>query len=172
MYSLTISRDDSFLTLDASSSYLCLINVESVPPHISLICQGGYFSYSVFGLKMGTNAQARVDAFSKRGLPCVFINIGDLILFEEALEKYAQLNPLQPNSSCLLPIVELLKNKGLIPKNDPLFIFNVIEWLQVNNKITKIESIGCQHLISNNQIQLSTYGQQEIDKQINLLKIK
>jgi hypothetical protein len=121
---------------------------------------------------MGTNAQTRVDAFSKRALPSVFINIGNLILFEEAQDRYGKLNSLEPNSSCLLPIVELLKNKGLIPKKDPLFIFDVIEWLQENNKIIQIESIGCQHLIRNNQIQLPTYGQQEIDKQINLLKKK
>ena len=94
MYKIHIEEDVHSFHVAKELSYLCILNVHSIPPHISFICNGFYFSFSVFGVKLATDAQARVDVFSKKEIPTVFVALSSYFYYLEVKEVYSKFKEL------------------------------------------------------------------------------
>jgi hypothetical protein len=167
MYNIETDENVCSFQLDNNLSYLCILNVKSIPPHISFICNGLYFSYSVYGVKLAANAQARIDVFSKKLIPTVLIALETKISLIDVNNEYSKHKELKINSSCLDPIKQLLLPKDLINLNNPFYLFDLLDCIKKNNLIKSTISINCKDVLNDkNTIILQKYTQKEIDSQI------
>lgn len=171
MYNININSNVSSFNLNKETSYLCIVNLTAVPPHISFICNGLYFSYSVYGIKLATDAQSRMDVFVKRKIPTVLVDLKLKFTVDEVYHEFNKNEELNTQDSCLNPILNLFEKAGLKINSRPFYLFDLLEWLENSHLINSIFSIGCNDLANGGTISLSKYSQKEIDQQINKIKI-
>lgn len=170
MSSITIYNIKPFQKFDSDKTYLLLIKVNQTPPHIAIVQNGGYYSYSTHGVKIHSDINAFLSVLNKKQTPSIVIELNTEISSVSIKDYYINLNSLNENQSCLVPIKKWLVDFNNIFSHTN-FIFDMIPILEGLNLISNIYNINAQHLIlENNSFVLSKYNQNDINKAINNAK--
>ncbi len=170
MSSIVIENINSFHEFENNKTYLLLIKVNQIPPHIAVIQNGGYYSYSTHGVKIHSDVSAFLSLINKKQTPTLIFELNSEISNKKISGYYQNLNNLIENQSCLIPVKKWLIDFNSIFLQSE-FIFNIIPLLQKLNLISNTYCIHAKHLISeNNSFILSKYNQEDINKAINNTK--
>ncbi|MCB9196222.1 MAG: hypothetical protein H6598_08335 [Flavobacteriales bacterium] len=148
--------------LDGQAVYLLMINVENIPPHLGLIYKGRYFSKSSLGGKFDQDAQLTLKSLIRKKIPSILVRLNMNIVDPKAFFNKI---PLRSGESCLSPIKNLI-SENFSEVSSSKYVFDILEVLIASNKLSTVEHICCDKLISEGHITLNKYDQEDIDKAI------
>lgn len=151
------SRTDSF-----SGIHLWIIHADKIPPHIGFSIDNHYFSLKANGKDNGISTESILQIIQKKKIGTVFIKLNGDLTFQEtklAFDKFDSAKGL--NSSCLVPIRNVLKAPNSISKLSELLFF-----LETQNMIYSVFGL---HL-SNDYKGIKSYTTTEIQQRIEKLK--
>jgi hypothetical protein len=150
-------RIDSF-----SGIHLWIIHADKTPPHIGFSIDNHYFSLKANGKDNGISTDSILQIIQKKKIGTVFVKLNcDLIFQEKKLAFDAFDSAKGLNSSCLVPIRNVLKAPNSISKLSELLYF-----LETQNMIYSIFGL---HL-SNDYKGIKSYTTTEIQQRIEKLK--
>lgn len=162
MSKYSISGITEFISFDEKGTYLVVINVNSIPPHIGLVTQGKYYSKSSHGGKSDYDFSKILNSLNRKKIPTLLIKLN---LELGNVKSHFNNSPLQLNDSCLNPIKSMLTNNGVELKGAE-FLFDVVKALKEQDKIVSAEHINCSSELDGNTISLSKYSQVDINNAI------
>lgn len=151
-----------FEKLDLDANYIVLFGVDKEPPHVGFVSMTKYFSKSSIGGKFDHDFNKVLKSVERKNIPTVIIKLEDGLYNPH---QFYDKQPLKEGESCLSPIKSILFKKGKLP-NELMYVFDIIAILKAEGRITKIEHLGCEQMLSQNCLTLNKYGQEEIDKAI------
>lgn len=151
------SRIDSF-----SGIHLWIIHADKIPPHIGFSIDNNYFSLKANGKDNGISTESILQIIQKKKIGTVFVKLNCELSFEEiksAFDEFERAKDL--NSSCLVPIRNVLKAPDSISKLSELLYF-----LETQNMIYSVFGL---HL-NNDYKGIKSYTTTEIQQRIEKLK--
>lgn len=150
-------RIDSF-----SGIHLWVIHADKTPPHIGFSIDNHYFSLKANGKDNGISTDSILQIIQKKKIGTVLVKLNSDTTFQEtklAFEKFDSAKGL--NSSCLVPIRNVLKAPNSISKLSELLFF-----LETQHMIYSVFGL---HL-SNDYKGIKSYSTIEIQQRIEKLK--
>ncbi|MCB9197188.1 MAG: hypothetical protein H6600_01925 [Flavobacteriales bacterium] len=167
MDSYSVKIDAEFKRLEDNVSYLVIMGIDKIPPHIGFIDNGKYFSESSRGGKFDYSAEKLINALVRKNVKSLFVRL-DYSSFNTA--RFFNSTKLGKGDSCLSSIKLTLKDRQLISGTET-FLFDILENCTFKNNIIAIYHLNCDDIISNKNVFLQKYGQDEIDQAIEQSKI-
>lgn len=167
MDSYSVKIDAEFKRLEDNVSYLVIMGIDKIPPHIGFIDNGKYFSESSRGGKFDYRADKLINALVRKNVKSLFVML-DCASFNTS--RFFSSTKLGKGDSCLSSIKLTLKDRQLISGTET-FLFDILENSTFKNNIIAIYHLNCNDIISNKNVFLQKYGQDEIDQAIEQSKI-
>lgn len=151
-------------------SFILIQHTDQIPPHISLVVDGNYFSVSVSGVKTELDFQSVWKNIQMKSIPCLILEISKVKFSFEAIaeifQHYGRLD--KPEKSCLFPIIDLLNRAyGSIHESD--FIFELIQELDKNKNLLSIYHLNLENKLQQNSFLFPNYKREDIRFCINQL---
>jgi hypothetical protein len=151
------SRIDSF-----SGINLWVIHADKIPPHIGFSIDNHYFSLKANGKDNGISTDSILQIIQKKKIGTVFVKLNFALTFEEIKSAFDEFESAKGlNSSCLVPIRNVLKAPNSISKLSELLYF-----LESQNMIYSVFGL---HL-NNDYKGIKSYTTTEIQQRIEKLK--
>jgi hypothetical protein len=151
------SRIDSF-----SGIHLWIIHADKIPPHIGFSIDNHYFSLKANGKDNGISTVSILQIIQKKKIGTVFVKLNFALTFEEIKSAFDEFESAKGlNSSCLVPIRNVLKAPNSISKLSELLYF-----LETQNMIYSVFGL---HL-NNDYKGIKSYTTTEIQQRIEKLK--
>ena len=150
-------RIDSF-----SGIHLWIIHADKTPPHIGFSIDNHYFSLKANGKDNGISTDSILQIIQKKKIGTVFVKLNCDVTFQQtklAFDVFDSAKGL--NSSCLVPIRNVLKAPNLISK-----LSELLHFLETQNMIYSVFGL---HL-SNDYKGIKSYTTTEIQQRIEKLK--
>lgn len=173
MSELRIQNINPFFENTNDRSFILIQNTDQVPPHISLVVDGNYFSVSVSGVKTEVDFQSVLKNIQMKNIPCLILEITKIKFSSEAISDifnhYGRLD--KPEKSCLFPIIDLLNRAyGLIHESE--FVFELIKELEKNNNLIGVFHLNLESKLKENSFLFSKYQREDIRFCIDKLNTK
>jgi hypothetical protein len=150
-------RIDSF-----SGIHLWIIHADKTPPHIGFSIDNHYFSLKANGKDNGISIDSILQIIQKKKIGTVLVKLNCDLTFQEtklAFDAFDSAKGL--NSSCLVPIRNVLKAPNSISK-----LSELLHFLETQNMIYSVFGL---HL-SNDYKGIKSYTTTEIQQRIEKLK--
>jgi len=154
-----------FSTLKTDVTYIVIQAVDSIPPHISLINKGQYFSVSARKVLTNKDASITISKINRSKIPTLFVALKTLISDTIINQNFENSTPLTKGTSCLQPILNSCEEAG-IQTNNAAFIFELIPFLNSNLEVQDTFHLNCDAILLNNSLPLNTYGVKEVEQAI------
>lgn len=157
----------------AVGSFILIQNTNQIPPHISLVNDGNYFSISVAGVKASNEVMPVIKNIQIKEIPSLILAITPLRFSNDAIgEIFIQYGPLnRTDKSCLFPIIEVLNQSyGLIHESE--FIFELIKELENTENLKYISHFNMQSILQNDSYLFPLYSRNDINYCIDNLNQK
>jgi hypothetical protein len=159
-----IFKDLDFTSrIDSSSGInLWVIHADKIPPHIGFSIDNQYFSLKANGKDNGISTDSILQIIQKKKIGTVFVKLNFALTFEEIKSAFDEFESAKGlNSSCLVPIRNVLKAPNSISKLSELLYF-----LESQNMIYSVFGL---HL-NNDYKGIKSYTTTEIQQRIEKLK--
>jgi hypothetical protein len=173
MSELRIQNINPFDVDTNNRSFILIQNTLQIPPHISLVVEGNYFSVSVSGVKTEVDFQSVLKNIQLKNIPCLILEIPKIKFSSEAIadifNHYGRLD--KPEKSCLFPILEVLNRAyGLILESE--FVFELITELKNCERLLGVFHLNMENLLKDNDYLFPMYNRNDIGFCIDKLNIK
>jgi hypothetical protein len=173
MPELNIPNINLFENSSNECSYILIQNTNQIPPHISLVVEGNYFSVSVSGVKTEVDFQSVLKNIQLKNIPCLILEISKIKFSSNAIadifNHYGRLD--KPEKSCLFPILDVLNRAyGLILESE--FVFELITELKKCEKLLAVFHLNMENLLKGNDYLFPIYNRKDISFCIDKLNIK
>lgn len=158
MSNFVIDNIRPFGKFEINMSYLLLIAVDNVPPHLALVSNLKYFSLSSSGVKLGVDANVIMNSLKRKNVPTVLLPVAKQVVDDTIKNEYFNYKKLDQGHSCLNPIKSIfatLDNNLLNCK----YAFDLIEYMFKVNLFEEAFSLN----YPEKDLELTKYGQKEID---------
>jgi hypothetical protein len=150
-------RIDSF-----SGIHLWIIHTDKTPPHIGFSIDNHYFSLKANGKDNGISIDSILQIIQKKKIATVFVKLNCDVTFQETKLAFDAFDIAKGlNSSCLVPIRNVLKAPNSISK-----LSELLHFLETQNMIYSVFGL---HL-SNDYKGIKSYTTTEIQQRIEKLK--
>lgn len=154
-------------------SFLLIQHTDRIPPHISLVHDGKYYSVSVSGVRAAVDFSSVEKNGLTKKIKTLIIELESIRFTEEAIalvfEEYGRLD--DPQKSCLFPVIEVLnRSYGLLFESE--FVFELIRELEKNQKIKNVQHWNMESVLNNNVFYFPVYGRKDIGFCISSLNEK
>lgn len=154
-------------------TFILIQNTRQIPPHISLVNDGKYFSTSVAGVKTGMDAESVLKNIGSKKIPSLILQITPLRFSTDALTEvfntYGVLD--KPEKSCLFPIIAVLNQSyGLIHESE--FVFELIKELEKNGNLKRISQCNMEDILEKESYLFPIYSRTDIRNCIDKLNEK
>ncbi len=161
-----LNPSESFPDLDSNSTFIALLGLEFLPPHVVLIYRNNLFSFSIRGVEIHHDAR-RVLKKIWGTRACAIIECTALTSEGLPLSIYSIFDTLQKGASCIDPILEIIKQEWNIIPEKP-YLHGLLQALHENGKIRDcyISFFG------EGRLELKSYDRTDIDKRIAELSQK
>lgn len=151
------SRIDSF-----SGIHLWIIHADKIPPHIGFSIDNRYFSLKANGKDNGISVDSILQIIHKKNIETVFVKLSCALTLQETKLAFDDFDSARGlNSSCLVPIRNVLKAPNSILKLSELLYF-----LETQNMIYSVFGL---HL-SDDYKGIKSYTIFDIQQRIEKLK--
>lgn len=151
------SRIDSFLGI-----HLWIIHADKIPPHIGFSIDNRYFSLKANGKDNGISVDSILQIIHKKNIETVFVKLSCALTLQETKLAFDDFDSARDiNSSCLVPIRNVLKAPNSILKLSELLYF-----LESQNMIYSVFGL---HL-SDDYKGIKSYTISDIQQRIEKLK--
>lgn len=154
-------------------SFILIQHTDQIPPHISLVVDGNYFSVSVSGVKTEVDVLSVLKNIQLKNIPCLILEITPIKYssgaIAETFQHYGRLD--QPEKSCLFPIIGLL-NKAYGYLHESEFIFELIRELDKNKNLLAIYQLNLEKKLQQDSFLFPDYKREDIRFCINQLNEK
>ncbi len=173
MSELKIQNIHPFENNTNERSFILIQNTDQIPPHISLVVDGNYFSVSVAGVKTAVDFQSVLKNSQVKKIPCLILEISKIKFSSEAIadifNHYGRLD--KPEKSCLFPIIDLLNRAyGLIHESE--FVYELIVELEKNRNLKGVFQLNLEPKLIDNSFLFPIYNRNDIRFCIDQLNIK
>lgn len=163
MSEIRIQNINPFKERSDDRSFILIQNTDQIPPHISLVVDGNYFSVSVSGVKAGVDFQSVLKNIQVKNIPCLILEISEIKFSSEAIAEifnhYGRLD--KPEKSCLFPIIDLLNRAyGLIHESE--FVFELIRELEKNENLTGVFHLNLETKMKDDSFLFPEYRREDI----------
>lgn len=144
-------------------SFILVQNTDQIPPHISLVVDGNYFSVSVSGVKTEMDFNSVLKNIELKKIPCLILEIDDIRYSSDAIsdifKHYGRLD--KPEKSCLFPIIDLLNRAyGLIHESE--FVYELIIELEKNGHLKGIYHLNLESKLKQDSFLFPKYERDDI----------
>lgn len=158
MSNYVITDIKPFVSLEPNKSYLSLIAINKVPPHLAIVTDLKYFSLSSAGVKNGMDANVILNSLNRKSIPSLFLQLSQKLDVNHSIAEYSKFEQLDKGQSCLNPIKNLLTSidDSLIKCH---FAYDLIAEMYNRKLIANAFSIN----YNPSSLELISYGQEEID---------
>lgn len=156
---------ETFPEIESKSLFISLLGIELLPPHVALIHLNHLYSFSIRGVEIHPDAM-RVLKKIWLTRQCAIIECTALQNEDLPEKVYNLFDTLQPGSSCIDPILALLKHEWNIVPEKP-FLHGLLHALQENKKLLDcFVSFPCAKAF-----ELKAYNRHDIDNRIAELQV-
>jgi hypothetical protein len=148
------------------NSGLFIIAIDHTPPHIGLIVNNKYYSFSARGTIIGLALDKQIIKINRLKLASVIVDIDIALIEEDVVNTFQKLSYTKLDQSCFLPILEVFRSSLTIP-SDCKYLFHFIPYIYSLKKIKNAHYLNADHLLdSTNSLELNNYGQEAINNAI------
>lgn len=173
MSELRIQNINPFENNTNTNSFILIQNTNQIPPHISLVVDGKYFSVSVSGVKTEIDFHSVLKNIQIKNIPCLILEITEIKFSSDAISEvfnhYGRLD--SPEKSCLFPIIDLLNRAyGLILESE--FVFELIKELEQTQKIIGVYHLNMETKLESNSYLFPKYEREDIRFCIDKLNVQ
>lgn len=173
MTEVKIQNINSFDVDKNDCSYILIQNTNQIPPHISLVVDGNYFSVSVSGVKTEVDFHSVLKNIQIKNIPCLILEISKIKFSADAISEvfnhYGRLDSVE--KSCLFPIIEVLNRAyGLILESE--FVFELINELKNCDKLKDVFHLNMETKLEDKSYLFPRYERKDIHFCIDKLNSK
>lgn len=161
MSSITLGDIKPFIEIEDNSSYLVMVAIDKVPPHLAMISNHKYFSLSSKGLKLAVDVNKILESVIRKNIPTLLIKLPEVMTLNIVRDKFSMYNSLSEGGSCLSPIKDVFSSYAQ-DLNEAEYVFNLIPMLYKKGWVKEVYSL----CYNKNTFMLNEYSQVEIDKAI------
>jgi hypothetical protein len=145
---------------------LFIIAIDQVPPHIGLIVNNKYYSFSARGTIIGLPLENQIKKINRLKLASAIVEVDLSLNEEQVISSFQNLSMIEPGQSCFLPILDIFDSQ-LSMAVDGKYLFNFIPYIYSIEKVKNVYQLNADHLLdANNAIELNVYGQEAINNAI------
>lgn len=135
-------------TLLQKGTWLALLHVQRIPPHVGVIFNGHYHSLTIREKESGIALDALLKTISMRKIKAVFVKIKPHPVFsieycEQVFAEILQSSDLvsQNGPTCLTPVRQYFKEFYAVCESEQL-LFEFMQTLQVNDYLEKYMALN------------------------------
>ena len=150
-------------------TYIVLLNVRDVPPHLLLMTDATLFALSVKGPKLHLPLEQQLRLIRSKNVPSIFIKLTTKMLvhgstvYKQAVSSILAYNRVEAGiATCLSPIKNFCNAVFNIEVNEANFIFELIPMLQKQGLIDTFYQLNLEPYLDNNTYYLPKYTMQDI----------
>lgn len=154
-------------------TWLVVLHVSRIPPHIGIVIDGNYNSLTIKGHELNINLEVLIKTIQKKNIEALFIKLQHHPVFSGDFQKeicqhyIQQFTQVKPNeASCLSPVKLFLQEFYALQLLHDELLFELMERLKQNQYIKTVMGINIDKLIENGEVALPVYTQQELQEVI------
>lgn len=166
-FSINITHNPNLEDLKDSFG-IFLYRATRIPPHLGWFINGKIYDITTVGPTLGLDLTSFYQTSLKRKMEVVFIALDEvkftnLFDLEEKIEVSVRKHEMvSETKSCLAPILEVLQEISSVDCNQVQFFFDLYPVLQNKQFIKFSSQLGLDKKLSDNQLELKTYTQDDI----------
>jgi hypothetical protein len=151
------------------NTWLVLLHVNRIPPHVGLMIKGNYNSLTIKGQEINVAAEALLKTISLKKIESYFIRIAlhpvfstdyQLHTLHEFIKQFTRVQ--QNEATCLTPIKLFFHEFYLVNFIKDELLFQFIERLNANNYLHSASALNIN--MKEDSIELPTYTEKELEE--------
>ena len=162
----------------ADGAYIILSYSNRIPPHLSFMYEGLFYSLSVSGQKVGVRFEEFQRVIKSKNIECLYIKLKDPDfggntkavhnLLKVVTTRYKTVDPLI--ATCLYPIRDFSIKAYGVDVTNVRFIFDLLPILYKHNLVLGSYHQNMDHIVNNGEFTLRNYNMSDIENCINQYK--
>lgn len=165
---MQISNIQEFKSINTTKTYLLILNALRTPPHLAFICNGLFYSLSVFGTDYKIPYETILKTIEIKHTPTLFFELNVPENTEVIIEKtFSNLQSIEVEKSCFAPIKKVISHIFNL-NTEANYIFELLPYLFENKHINSIFSKNL--ILENNTFGLKKYSFEDINMAIKELR--
>jgi len=171
-YTLTVTTgaDEKLL---AKNSWLMILHVARIPPHVGMMINGSYSSLTIKGHELGIKTEVILKTIAQKKIETLALQLVKQPVFRLDFQKGAfeyyvrQFGKVQAHqTSCLSPVKLFLREFYALDYDQNELLFEVTERLKQNSYIDKVLGFNVNDRLTESEISLPLYSHQRLQEVI------